>query len=101
MLAVFWDLKGHITIDFCKKKVQLFTVICSAKRKEKNHFIYWMNLLYIYSHLPKDWFVVSKLFSGARHVGRLEAGIETHLTFTLDLVSDRSANKCTPSIQEL
>ena len=47
--------------------------------------------IYIYSHPQTDSFVQSELFSVARHV----AGIETHPTFTLDLVSERSANKRT------
>ena len=39
--------------------------------------------LYIYCYLQTDYFVVSKLFSGARHVEILRAGIETRLIFCL------------------
>ena len=32
--------------------------------------------IYIYCHLQTDWFVVSQVFSVARHVGRLKLGSE-------------------------
>ena len=52
--------------------------------------------IYIYCNPQTDGFVVSQHISVARHVGRLKLGSE----FTLDLVSDRSANKRTTLAKE-
>ena len=53
---------------------------------------------YIYCHPQADCFVVSQLFSVARHVGRLKRNPSN---FTLNLVSDRSANGRSTSAREL
>ena len=48
--------------------------------------------IYIYCHPKTDCFVLSELFSVARHVGRRKPGSKPS-NFTVDLVSDRSTNK--------
>ena len=48
----------------------------------------------IYSHPQIDCFVLSELFSVARRVGRSKPGSKPS-NFTLELVSDHSANKRT------
>ena len=45
---------------------------------------------HIYRHPQTDCFVVSQLFSVARHVGRLKLGSKPAQLY-VDLVSDRSA----------
>ena len=55
---------------------------------------------YIYSHPQTDCFVVLQLFSVARHMGCLKLGSKPP-NFTLDLESDRSANKRTTPAWEL
>ena len=59
-------------------------------------YIYVHIIIYIYinCHPQADCFVVSQLFSVAKHVRRLKRNPPN---FTLDLVSDRSPNKCTTS----
>ena len=54
----------------------------------------------VYSHPHTDCFVVSQLFSVARHVECLKLGLKP-AQLSLDLVSYRSANKCTTSAREL
>ena len=48
--------------------------------------------IYIYCHPQTDCFVISQLYSVARHVGRLNWD-QNLPNFTLDLVSDHSANR--------
>ena len=60
------------------------------------HYVY----IYIYCHPQTDCFVVSQLFSVARHVGCLKLGSKP-AQLTLDLVSYHSANKRTMPAREL
>ena len=53
--------------------------------------------IYIYIVIHRHCFVVSQLFSVARHLERLKLGSEN---FPLDLVSDHLANKRTTSARE-
>ena len=54
--------------------------------------------IYIYCHPQTDCFVVSQLFSVARHIESWDQNLPN---FTLDLVSYHSARKQTMSAQEL
>ena len=64
----------------------------------KETYIYRERANYIWCHLQTDCFVVSQLLSMARHVRSLK---RNPTNFTLDFVSDRSANKRTTSAKEL
>ena len=55
---------------------------------------YWCIYIYIYSHPQTDCFVLSELFSVARHAGRSEPGSKPS-NFTLDCDSDQSSTKRT------
>ena len=55
---------------------------------------WWWWYIYIYSHPQTECFVVSKLFSIARHIGRLKLGSKP-AQFCVRLISYRSHNKRT------
>ena len=72
-----------------------FLSSCFNHVSMKTSYLY----LYIYCHPQTGCFVLSELFSVARHVGRLSWD-RNPPNFTLDLVLDHSANKHTMSARE-
>ena len=80
MLTVFWYRKESITIDFLEKGTTVNnSFYCQLLWQ---YLLYLLNdphiymYIYIYCHPQTDCFIVSQLFSEARHVGHLKLGLK-------------------------